>query len=522
MVREGVTAFAFAIVLGAASCRPANAPANDEPPPAPREFRAAWVSTVANIDWPSRPGLPVPEQKAEIERIVERAAELHLNALVLQVRPSADAIYPSTLEPWSEYLTGEQGKAPDPPYDPLATWVDAAHARGLELHAWFNPYRARHKDAKSPPAPNHIARTHPDVVKSYDDYLWMDPGEPLAADRTLEVILDVVRRYDVDGVHIDDYFYPYPIPMPRPPAPPPCAGIDEVEPPAPVPDQDFPDEPSWQAYLGKGGTLAREDWRRKNVSDLIERIYRGVHAEKRFIKSGISPFGLGRPARRPPGITGFSQYDKLYADVELWLEHGWLDYLSPQLYWRVEQKGQPFGPLLDYWLHVNPQHRHVWPGLFTSRIDASAKSWPAEEVLSQILLDRDRPDAHGQVHFSMVSLLQNRRGIADRLKDGVYRMPALVPASPWLDATPPASPRAAIERTGDRVHVYITAPAGKPVSRYALWARTKGEWRFIVVPAASPSLDLDGDSDAVVVSAVDRAGNESPRVRAGEHGGEAK
>ena len=217
------------------------------PPPTPREFRAAWVATVANIDWPSKKSLSVEQQKQEIIRIVERAKELKLNALIFQVRAAADALYPSALEPWSEYLTGEQGKMPDPYYDPLKMWVEESHKRGIELHAWFNPYRARHTSAKSPNAPMHIANTNPEIVKSYGGYLWMDPGEDAAAQRTLDVILDVVRRYDIDGVHVDDYFYPYPVNLP--------GSVPPVE-------QDFPDDPSWKRWVDLGGGLSRADWRR--------------------------------------------------------------------------------------------------------------------------------------------------------------------------------------------------------------------------------------------------------------------
>ena len=197
-----------------ASAGPAPGLTGPVPPPAPREFRAAWVSTVANIDWPSRAGLPVARQQSEAIAILDRARALNLNAIVLQVRPSADAIYPSELEPWTEYLTGQQGKAPSPMYDPLKFWIDQAHARGMELHAWFNPYRARHATAKSANSRDHISMTKPQTVKTYGRYQWMDPGEAEASKHTLDVILDVVKRYDIDGVHIDDYFYPYPIEAP--------------------------------------------------------------------------------------------------------------------------------------------------------------------------------------------------------------------------------------------------------------------------------------------------------------------
>ena len=408
-------------------------PADDQPPRSPREFRAAWVASVANIDWPSKPGLPPAAWRAEAIAMLDRAKALGLNAIVLQVRPAADALYPSTLEPWSEYLTGAQGRAPNPPDDPLAMWVEQAHLRGIELHAWFNPYRARHSTAKSATAPSHLSITRPQAVKRYGDQLWMDPAEPDAVAQTLAVVADVVWRYDIDGVHIDDYFYPYPV------------VVDGQE-------QPFPDDPAWLRYLQGGGTLDRADWRRAQVDRLVEAMHQKIHALKPHVRFGISPFGIGKPALRPAGISGFSQYDKLYADVERWLDQGWLDYLAPQLYWPIDRTAQAFDVLLDYWLARNPRQRHVWPGMFTSMIPASvpaaaaasatpaAKGWPASEVLAQVERVRARPESGGHVHFSMAALMQDRDGIATRLRAGPYARPALVPATPWLGGGRPQAP----------------------------------------------------------------------------------
>jgi uncharacterized lipoprotein YddW (UPF0748 family) len=484
------------------------------PPPAPREFRAAWVSTVANIDWPSRSNLSVAKQQTEALAILDRAKALNLNAIVLQVRPSADAMYPSELEPWSEFLTGQQGRAPSPAWDPLQFWVEQAHARGLELHAWFNPYRARHATAKSPLARNHIANTAPEVVKSYGRYLWMDPGEAAASQRTLDVILDVVRRYDIDGVHIDDYFYPYPIDTPNAAGPEGVAldggvgGKQELE---------FPDQPSWQRYLLGGGTLDRPHWRRQNVNALIEAMYLGIRKEKSHVRFGISPFGIGRPDKRPAGIVGFSQYDKLYADAELWLANGWLDYLAPQLYWPVAQAPQAFDVLLDYWLAQNTRARHVWPGLYTSRIDNTAKTFAPEEIVKQIGVTRSRSGVRGHLHFSIAALMENRKGIADQLKAQTYQTAALAPASPWLGSELPAAPSASARRESNGVALKLAAGAGKPVAHYAIWSRYGAEWRFAVAPASRPVLLLADDAaggaaQAVVISAVDRLGNESERI----------
>ncbi len=471
-----------------------------DPPLAPREFRAAWVASVANIDWPSRPGLSTGEQIEEMRRIVERATTLKLNALILQVRPAADALYESSLEPWSEYLTGEQGRAPAPYYDPLRTWIDACHARGIELHAWFNPYRARHSSAKSPAAPTHVSRQSPAIAKPYGDLVWMDPGEPEAARRTLDVILDVVRRYDIDGVHMDDYFYPYPVAKP---------GGGEVE---------FPDGPAWQRYQRRGGKLSRADWRRQNVNELVERLHDRIARTRPGVRFGISPFGLPRPDRRPPGITGFSQYDKLFADVELWVEKGWLDYLAPQLYWPRDQLRQAFGPLLTHWARANPMRRHVWPGLFTSRIDDTPKSWVPEEILAKVAATRVEPGIGGHIHFSAIALLQNRRGIADRLARDLYASATLVPATPWLgDARPPV-PRARVTRNRGSLEIAFDAPAREDAWLLAVWAWRGERWHFSTHAAQGGRVIVatGQGADAVqglAASFVSRTGIEGPVVR---------
>ena len=500
------------VVLGGcvAIDRPQSAAAKPEDiaPPAPREFRAVWVATVANIDWPSRPGLPVAQQRAEMLAILERARALNLNAVILQVRPAADALYASRYEPWSEYLTGAQGRAPEPYYDPLKEWIEEAHRRGLELHAWFNPYRARHPSAQSELASTHLAKTHPEAVKPYGDLLWMDPGEPAAERQTLAVIRDVVRRYDVDGIHLDDYFYPYPVKAPG-------AGLED---PA---NLDFPDEASWQRYVSGGGKRSRADWRRQNVNHLIEEIYGAVHQIKPWVQFGVSPFGLGRPDRRPPGITGFSQYDSLYADAELWLQRGWVDYLSPQLYWPIQRTPQAFGILLDYWKRQNTAHRHIWPGLFTSSVNDTPTGWSASEIVNQIDLLRARSADSGHVHFSMVALMQDRGVVATMLQRNRYTQAALVPASPWLEAPAPRRPGLVRRRLADGTQeTSVTIRRtwwGPKAAVFAIWKRYGAEWRFSVQPAAERIIDLAPDRelgtvDAVVVSAAGRLGNESPRA----------
>jgi uncharacterized lipoprotein YddW (UPF0748 family) len=474
----------------------------DLPPKAPREFRAAWIATVANIDWPSRTGLSSYAQQAEMCDILDKAVALKLNAIVLQVRTSADALYASELEPWSEYLTGFQGQAPEPFYDPLAAWIAEAHSRGLELHAWFNPFRARQSKAVAASAKNHLSQSHPEWVKFYGDQLWIDPGEPAAADHTIAVFMDVLQRYDVDGIHIDDYFYPYPITQ---------TGEIKIE-------VDFPDQPAWQRYVESGGSLSRDDWRRSNVDALIERIYREIHQTKPWIRFGVSPFGLGRPELRPPGIQGFSQYHKLYANVERWLAEGWMDYLVPQLYWAIDQKEQAFVPLLDYWHAQNSRGRHVWVGLFTSRVaasDAVIKSgWSASEIVSQIDRVREHAPGSGHVHFSMSALAQNRQELTDTLQASTYRAAALVPITPWLTDERKPIWDAQVQRKNDQAYqLILTSP--HTGARWAVWLRYGTRWELAL--CGSNGMDIstrstqDDPVSGVVISAIDRVGNEGPR-----------
>jgi uncharacterized lipoprotein YddW (UPF0748 family) len=463
-------------------------------PPAPeREFRAMWIATVDNIDWPSRPGLTTEQQKAELTALLDRAAGLKLNAVVFQVRPACDAFYASKQETWSEFLTGVMGRAPEPFYDPLEFAVEEAHRRGIELHAWFNPFRARHYKGKSAIAADHVSRTRPELVRRYGRYLWLDPGDPAVHDYSLAVIRDVVRRYDIDGVHVDDYFYPY------------------KERDAAGAILPFPDEPSWRAYVSSGGKLGRDDWRRENVNRFVRSLYQEVKKEKRWVKVGISPFGIWRPGH-PPGIRGLDPYVTLYADSRKWLANGWADYFAPQLYWRINQPGQIYAALLKWWAAQNPQKRHLWPGNNTNM--AGGGGAHVRELEAQIRLTRATPGASGNIHYSAKVLNQNRGGVADALAKGVYARPALVPASPWLDAAPPAKPvleAAPDPATGGRRLSWKPGDAEKPWL-WVLQVRRGGSWATEILPAHRTSLVVNGPgastpADFAAVSAVDRCGN---------------
>lgn len=484
------------LASGCAELRPLRElPPDAMPPVAPREWRAAWVATVAQIDWPPKGGDGGPAARDAAIALVERAHAIGLNALILQVRPAGDALYASPLEPWSEYLTGEQGRAPQPPWDPLQTWIDEAARRGIEVHAWINPYRARHPSARGPLASPHLAVTDPDAVRRYGDQLWMDPSEPAAMRRTLAVAEDIVRRYPVAGLHIDDYFYPYPV------------REGELELP-------FPDEPAWRRFLetlppDAVARASREDWRRDQVDALVQALHARVRAARPSTAFGVSPFGVGRPERRPPGVTGFSQYDKLFANVERWVEQGWMDYLVPQLYWPMTSAGQPFGVLLDYWRAVAPPGMPVRPGLFTSRVGAPERAWPVAEVLGQIALTRSRAGVDGHAHFSLTPLAQDREGLATALREGPYRDDALAPVRGSSVATA-AMPAVRLGLGGDGA--WWLAPPDDGVARvHATWQRTAEGWRFRRLAAGVRRLPSLGSSDAAAACALDEAGREGPR-----------
>lgn len=465
-----------------------------DPPEIRREFRGVWVATVANIDWPSKPGLPAETQQAELKAIFDKCVALKLNAVVLQVRPMCDAFYKSDLEPWSEFLTGTLGK--DPGYDPLAFAVKEAHERGLELHAWFNPYRAHQPSATSPIPDNHIVKKRPDLAKPYGKHYWLNPTNPAVADYTLKVVLDVVRRYDVDGVHMDDYFYPY------------------AEKDADGKTIPFPDDDTWAAYQKSGGKLSRSDWRRAAVDDFVERLYRDVKKEKKWVKVGISPFGIWRPGN-PPGIEGFDQYEGLFADAKKWLNQGWVDYFTPQLYWPIAQEKQSYPKLLAWWAGENTQKRHLWPGNIPSRVRRKDKGWSPTEIVDQIKATRAQAGATGNIHFSMKALMHNTGGVSDALAQ-VYDEPALVPASRWLDDQPPPKPRAELQ--GGVKDLRVVPGAGEATRLFAVRVKTGGKWDTRIYPAAGKPevrVALPEAWDQVLVTAVDRNGNESAPVGMG-------
>ena len=472
-------------------------------PDVPREFRAAWIATVANIDWPSKPGLTTEQQKDEMLALLDLSAEMGLNAVVFQVRPHADAMYDSKIEPWSYYLTKQQGQAPEPYYDPLAFTVEEAHKRGIEVHVWFNPYRALHPAnprEKGDIAVNHVSKTMPGAVKKLGEsegVWWMDPADPDVQNQSLDVIADVLDRYDVDGIHFDDYFYPYP-------------SYND--------GKDFPDDPTWQAYQDAGGRLGRADWRRKAVNDFVENLHAVIRSKSPHVKFGISPFGIYRPGH-PHYIKGFDQYEELYADALHWLEEGWLDYMAPQLYWEIRNPDQSFTGLLSWWNDNNPHGRHIWPGLYTSRLLAENPRYDDQEILAQVKWTRvlTEPSA-GHIHFSIKALQQDALEVATQLKDGMYATDALMPASPWLAGGAPEAPAYDAQLGDDGVTVTLEDGVELPGLAWVVQVGQGGAWTHRVLPASQRTVTIEvpgtlapgGGDEAdqpvvVAVSCIDRA-----------------
>lgn len=388
-----------------------------------REFRGVWVSTVANIDWPSKPGLNSLEQQQEIVEILERHRRNGINAIILQVRPSADAIYSSSLEPWSRYLTGAQGKAPDPFYDPLQYWIEEAHRRGMELHAWFNPYRIK-LSLREELSEDHIIHAHPEWSFNYGSKAYFSPANPEVWGYLRSVVLDVVKRYDVDAIHFDDYFYPYQIR-----------------------GEELPDSTDFAAYGGDFYPGQIDQWRRHNVDTVIQILSRTIKEEKPWVKFGISPFGVWRNrAEDPRGSetsAGTSNYDGLYADVIHWQREGWIDYLMPQLYWRDDHPAADFSTLAHWWNDFG-YGRSMYVGLAPYRIDSKSeyRLWRKDKFFLQqidIIRSCEGLDGFGffsSHHFFREDLLSLNR----KLQKKYCSTAALVPPMPWIDGEAPGAP----------------------------------------------------------------------------------
>ncbi|WP_245974625.1 glycoside hydrolase family 10 protein [Thermomonospora umbrina] len=383
---------------GVAECTKAEAPGDSRD----RQTRAMWIATVAGIDWPGDPGHSVARKKSDYRKMLDRAKALGVNAVFVQVRPSADAFYKSPYEPWSRWISGRQGR--DPGFDVLDFFVKEAHARDLEFHAWFNPYRVGRGTDRTQLHPDNPARRNPSWVRAYGDGLWYDPGIPQVRELTTKVVMDVVRRYDIDAVHFDDYFYPYPE------------------------SGDFPDGATYKRY---GGGKSKGDWRRGNVDTLVKGLSEQIHRAKPWVRFGISPFGVWRNKRTDPAgsaTAALQSYDDIYADTRKWVKEGWVDYVTPQLYWEIGHRTADYRPLVEWWARlVKGTGVELTIGQASYRA-GEAGAWRDPAELSRHLTLNERfPEIRGDVYFSAKDLIGDRGGSTSRLRRDHYATAAIPP-----------------------------------------------------------------------------------------------
>jgi uncharacterized lipoprotein YddW (UPF0748 family) len=398
--------FAFALIAGLFASLTSHAQK-------PQEFRGVWIATVDNIDWPQRNQFNVDSQKADFIRQLELHKANGMNAAIVQVRPAADAFYPSPYEPWSQWLMGRQGRPPAPYYDPMQFTIEETHRRGFEYHAWVNPYRANFSIGKASIALNHVTKLHPEWFIEYGGKLYFDPGNKEAQDWVVMVMKDMVQRYNIDALHMDDYFYPYR-----------------------VPGKEFPDAASYAKY---GNGMSKAEWRRSNVDSIVRKLSLMIKDVKPWVKFGISPFGVWRNKKDDPRGSntkaGVTNYDDLYADILLWLKNGWVDYVAPQIYWEFSQPNAPYQALIDWW-NENTYGRHCYIGLGIYKAGTTA-AWRDKTLIPrQIDSLRKKSNIQGAIYFSSRSFQNNPMGWNDSLRNNHYRQPADIPAMDWLPKRP--------------------------------------------------------------------------------------
>ncbi len=356
------------------------------------EFRGIWVSTVMNLDYPSAPGADVEKLKEEADYLLDNAKSMGMNAIVLQVRPCGDAIYPSELYPWSAYISGEQGVAPEKGFDPLEYWVEQAHARGMELHAWINPFRVTHGGSEEKPktdvtllAQSNPARINPDWTVEYKGNLYLNPGIEQVREYIIKGVKEIVDNYPVDGIHFDDYFYP---------------GVD------------FSDDHTFSMYGGEFADIA--DWRRDNVNKLVRRVYEVVHGEEKQVRFGISPFGIWKnKASDPEGsdTRGLEAYHTYYADSRAWVKNGWVDYIAPQIYWSIGNGAADYSKLLSWWVDTvkgTDVDLYIGHAGYRSLEAQPGDVWyGSDEIERQIRLNRRYDEVKGSIHFRIKMYIDN-------------------------------------------------------------------------------------------------------------------
>lgn len=389
-----------------------------------REMRAAWIATVANIDWPSQKNLTSKAQREEMRAMLDGLAKNNINAIVLQIRPTADAFYPSTLEPWSHWLTGKQGVKPNPYYDPLQFVIDEAHKRCIEVHVWLNPYRVTNSEKLDVLSKNHLYYKNKDLFVKYGGKHYFDPGLDETREFLNRVVEDVVERYDIDAIHFDDYFYPYR-----------------------VANEEFPDETSFRNNPRGFAPNQKDDWRRNNVDLVIAELQQTIKSLKPWVEFGISPFGVWRNDNVDPRGSatraGVQNYDDLYADILKWLREGTIDYVVPQLYWEIGKKVADYEVLAKWWSE-NSYGKNLYIGLYASQLgskEAPAAWRNGNELIRQLNMNKQYPQIDGEVYFSAKGLLKNKQNLNDSLQRNQYKYPAICPVNRNIQGEASAQPQ---------------------------------------------------------------------------------
>ncbi|MGB3006357.1 MAG: family 10 glycosylhydrolase, partial [Chitinophagaceae bacterium] len=469
------------------------------------EFRGVWIATVNNIDWPQAGEYNPENQKADFIKLLDLHQRNGMNVMIVQVRPAADAFYPSQYEPWSQWLTGVQGQPPSPYYDPMKFMIEETHKRGMEFHAWLNPYRAVHNTGGSSIASNHITRIHPEWFLTYGDKKYFNPAIKEAQKFVVNIVRDIVKRYDIDAIHMDDYFYPYRIP-----------------------GREFPDEAS---YKNSGTPLKKDDWRRSNVDSIIYAISKVIKAEKKLCRFGISPFSVWRNKDKDPegsdSNAGQTNYDDFFADILLWLKKGWIDYVTPQLYLEIGNDKIAYEKLLDWWSR-HSYGRHIYIGHGIYRVGENQPKWKNPvELPDQIKLLRRYPNVQGSVYFSSKIFERNPNGWNDSLQNNYYKYPALLPPMRWIDNEKPWPPIVEKTITDDTVIKLTVKPDPRnriDIKYYVVYqyaadshSETFGNTpkyisRFVPIPGGfelKEPLSSQHFSYRYVITAVGRNNNES-------------
>ena len=403
-----------------------------------RELRSAWITTFTNLDWPSKKGLSSSEQKKEFLKIVGDFEKNSINAVIGQVRASSDAFYKSKLSPWSEWLTGHQGQAPDSDFDPLKFMVKECHERNMEFHAWFNPFRAVSHVKFSNISKNHITKKKPEWFFKYGNTLYYNPGIPEVREYICNVVKEVVHNYDIDGVHFDDYFYPYTIK-----------------------GEKIPDDKEYREH--SRGCISKDDWRRDNINLLIQEVAQVIKSEKKHVKFGVSPLAIWRNQKQDPKgsftNSGQSSFDNLYCDTKLWIEENWVDYMAPQLYWSTSNKFANYNHLINWWTK-NEFDRHLYVGHAIYKLNTKNRhTFGTDELIKQVNISRKNGRVDGNIYFRAKAFVSNHQNFQKSIGESIYKYPSLIPAMKWIDSIPPSKPNKLRAKISEQqVHLKWKAP----------------------------------------------------------------